>query len=244
MRHLTVEGSYNVRDLGGYPTQDGHHTRWRVFIRAGNLDKVSPTGCQQLLDFGLKTIIDLRDEWEAQNFPDVFAHSTTVQYLNLPLIGNSLSRDELWKTTTQTYTLLHELYVTYLDHCQSQVGAIIAAVAESAPATLVHCHAGKDRTGLVAALLLGAVGVPIPFIAQDYAETRLQIAPLVAQWREDALRQGQDMQHFERDVAARSETMIPTLNHLQEHYGGVTNYLLHCGVSYLQLAQLLTRLVI
>ena len=225
MRHLTVEGSYNVRDLGGYPTQDGHHTRWRMFIRAGNLDKVSTTGRQQLLDYGVKTIIDLRDEWEVQNFPDVFAHSEAANYLNLPRIGNSLAKDEQWKTTTRTYTLLHELYVTYLDHYQSQVGAIIAAVAESKPATLFHCHAGKDRTGLVAALILGAVGDPIPVIAEDYVETNPQIAPLVAQWREDALKQGQDMRRFERDVAAGSETMISTLNYLQERYGGVANYL-------------------
>lgn len=243
MRHLTVEGSYNVRDIGGYPTQDGHYTRWRVFVRAGNLDKVSPVGRQQLLDFGVKTIIDIRDEWETQKFPDVFAQSASVTYLNLPLIGNSLSNDAQWKTTTQTYELLDELYVTYLDHCQSQVRAIVAAIAESKPPTLFHCHAGKDRTGLVAALLLGAVGVPAAVIAEDYAETTLQIATLVAQWRDDALKQGQDIQHFERAVAAASETMISTLNYLQEQYGGVTNYLQHCGVAHSQLGQLQTHLV-
>ncbi len=243
MRHLTVEGSYNVRELGGFPTLDGHYTSWRVFIRGGNLDKVSSTGCQQLLDFGVKTIIDLRDEWETQTFPDVFAHSAVVEYLNLPFVGNSLSGDEQWKTRTQTYTALYELYVTYLEHCQSHIRAIIAALAESTSVTLFHCHAGKDRTGLIAALLLGTVGVSIPLISQDYAETNLQITPLVAQWREDTLKRGGDIQKFERDVAAAPETMILTLNHLQERYGSVTNYLLHCGVTHHQLAELVARLV-
>jgi protein-tyrosine phosphatase len=241
--HLVIDGSCNMRDLGGYPAQDGF-TRWRVFIRAGNLDQLSLTGRQQLLDYGVYTIIDVRDEWEAQNFPNPFVDATAVTYLNLPLIGNRLSGDADWKTASEQYTRLHELYITYLTHCQPQIRAIIAAIADSRPATIIYCHAGKDRTGLVTALLLGAVGVPIPVIAEDYAETNRHIRPLVARWREDALRQGHDMQRFEIDVAAAAETIISMLAHLQARYGGVTNYLLQCGVTAHQLGQLLTRFVV
>ncbi|MEP7287379.1 MAG: tyrosine-protein phosphatase [Chloroflexota bacterium] len=225
MRHLTLDGGYNVRDLGGYPTQDGHYTQMQILIRAGNLDKLSVTGRQQLIDFGVKTIIDLRDEWEAQSFPDIFAQSTEVKYYNVPLIGNSLSSDEHWKIAMKSYNQLHELYAIYLNLCQPQVKAIVHAVAESTPATLIHCHAGKDRTGLVTALVLAAVGVPAALIAEDYAHTNAQITFLIDQWREEALKRGQDMQRFEHDVDSAPETMVSTLNYLQEHYGGATNYL-------------------
>jgi protein-tyrosine phosphatase len=243
IRALDVDGALNVRDLGGLPTEDGRFTRRGVLIRAGNLDMLSSAGRQRLLDYGLKTVIDVRDEWETERFPDVFARSAEVTYLNLPFIGKRLAADEQWKVKSTSYVLLHELYASYLDACQSQIGVIVAAVAEGEPATVVHCHAGKDRTGLVSALILSAVGVPAPVIAQDYAETNQHIAPLVARWRADALRQRRDMEQFERDVAAAPETILSALEVVKARYGGVTRYLQHCGVSLRQLDHLLAAFV-
>src|SRR5258708_12481668 len=107
MRPLTVEGSYNGRDLGGYPTQDGRTTRPGILIRAGNLAQVTPAGAQQLLGFGAKTIIDIRDEWEAEKYPDVFAQSTAVKYANLPFIGNSQSSTRTFNARTQPFPRLN-----------------------------------------------------------------------------------------------------------------------------------------
>jgi protein-tyrosine phosphatase len=235
---LDVEGGYNVRDLGEYPTKDGHSTQQHVLIRAGNLDKLSAVGQQQLIEYGVKTIIDIRDEWEAVNFPNPFAQSGEVTCLNLPLIGDALSNNPTWKAETQSYSALYELYTKYLDHCQRQLGAIVSAIAENTFATLFYCHAGKDRTGIVTALVLGAIGVPDATIAEDYALSAPQIAHLIKQWREYAVQHGQDMQHFERDVASNSETMISMLNYLTHRYGSVANYLYSCGVSSNQLEHL------
>ena len=243
MRNLTVEGSYNVRDLGGYPTEDGQCTRWNIFIRAGNLSDVSPEGCQYLNDYGVKTIIDLRDEWEVQSFPNVLAQAEHIQYVNLPLIGNHLSQDESWKAASNQYSQLHELYVYYLEHCQTQVAAIIGAVAESTTGTLFHCYAGKDRTGLIAALILGAVGVTAEVIADDYALTSQQITPLIERLRVNAAEHGRNMQHFERDMASVPQTMLDTLDHLNRRYGGVKDYLAACGVTDQQLVRLRERFV-
>jgi protein-tyrosine phosphatase len=169
VHQLEVEGGYNIRDLGDYPTQDGHSTRRGVLIRGGNLQNLSGMAQQQIMDYGVKTIIDLRDEWETQSFRNPFVQSSTITCLNLPLIGNTLSANPTWKADTQNYTALYELYAKYLDHCQRQLGTIVSAIAENSFATLFFCHAGKDRTGIVAALLLGAVGVPDVAIAEDYA---------------------------------------------------------------------------
>lgn len=243
LHQFDVEGSYNIRDLGDYPTKDGYSTRRCVLFRAGNLDKISLAAQQQLIDQGVKTVIDLRDEWEAQNFPNPFAQSRIVTYLNLPLIGDSLSTNVAWKAETQNYTTLDELYTKYLDHCQRQLGAIVSAIAESTFTTLFHCHAGKDRTGIVAALLLGAVGVPNATIAEDYALSASPITHLIKQWREYAIQHGQDMQHFERDVGSNSETMLNMLDYLTRHYGSTTNYLYSCGVSDRHLERLRTHFV-
>jgi protein-tyrosine phosphatase len=241
MRHIEVEGSHNVRDLGGYPTADGSTTRWRVLIRAGALDNVTPTGAQQLADYGVKTIVDLRDEREARDFPDRFAQPT--QYLNVPFFGDHLSADESWKQAMNISPTLDELYHHYLDRCQPQLGAILAAVIESAPGTLFHCYAGKDRTGLVAALLLHSVGVPAEVIAEDYAQTGQRIAHLVVQWREYTIKNGGDLRITERDSGSAAETMLAALDYLAVRYGGVASYLRLCGVTDPHLARLRTLLV-
>src|SRR4051794_21580399 len=97
MLRLSIEGGYNIRDLGGYPTQCGRVTQPGILIRAGNLDQVTPHGAQQLLALGARAIVDIRDEWETEQFPDVFARSAAVKYANLPFLGARLSATERWK---------------------------------------------------------------------------------------------------------------------------------------------------
>lgn len=243
MRHLTIDGSYNVRDLGGLPTADGHITCWKTFIRAGNLDKVSAAGCQYLTTYGVTTVIDLRDEWEVESYPNVFAQIAGVHYANLPLIGSRCAQDETWKAASERYTHLHELYAYYLDTCQPQIASIISAVAGSSGGTIFHCYAGKDRTGLIAALVLGAVGVSASDIAADYALTGEHITHLVAEWRAYAIQHNRDLAALERDAASHPQTMLDTLAHLTTRYGGVRPYLLSCGVTDTQLEALRQRFV-
>ncbi len=243
MRNLNVEGSCNVRDLGGYLTQDGHSTRQKVFIRSGGMDKVTAEGCQTVRDYGIKTIIDLRDEWEAKDFPNVFAQASEIKYVNLPLIGNRFSQDEAWKAASETYSHLYELYAYYLEQCKPQIATIIGAAAAGTGGTIIQCYAGKDRTGLIAALVLGAVGVAPDDIVDDYAQSGLQIAHLVAERRLYAVENGRNMQNFERDMASEPQTMTNTIHYLNERYGGVRDYLMRCGVTDSQFGELRRRFV-
>lgn len=236
---IDIEGGYNIRDLCDFQTIAGRFTQRRVLIRSGNLDKISLTAQQQLIDYGVKTIIDLRDEWETLNFPNPFAQSNFVTYLNLPLVGDSLSDNAAWKAETQNYTTLDALYIKYLDHCQRQIGAIVSTIAESTFPTVFHCHAGKDRTGIVTALLLGALGVSDAAIAQDYAQSAAQISHLIEQWRAYAVEHEQDMQHFERGAASDAKTILNVLDYLTRQYGSVTRYLYQCKVSDSQIERLL-----
>ncbi len=235
-RHLKVEGGVNVRDLGGYLTKDGYTTRWRTLIRSAGLDHITDKGQRQLLDYGVKTIVDLRDDREVIDYPDVFAHGNHAHYVNLPLSPSGFA-------SGTDYAHLGELYCQYLSAFQVNIGKIIAAIAESEAGILFHCAVGKDRTGIVSALLLDLVGVPVEVIAEDYALTTPQIAPMVAEWRVNALQKGHNMVHFERDVAADAELMLHMLKVLNEDYGGAAQYLQTCRVTPQQLTRLHTLLV-
>lgn len=243
IRDLDIEGSYNVRDLGGYPTADGRTTRPQVFIRAGNLNEVSPAAQQKLIDYGVRTVIDLRSPWETERMPNVFAQSDKVKYLNLSLFDLSPKTEQERLAKTDSSSGLSDLYLKFLNHARPQVTQVMSVLAESDSTALFHCHAGKDRTGIIAALLLALVGVPEELIVEDYALTTSRIAHLIPIWREQALAHGVDLERFNREMTAEAETMRGMLRHIEAEYGGITEYLLGCGLTQPQLDALKARFV-
>jgi protein-tyrosine phosphatase len=232
---IKLEGGFNLRDLGDITTAAGKTTKREVFVRAGNLDKLSKAAQEQLIDYGVKTVIDLRSEWECQNFPNVFANSNHIHYKNLPMMNDNLSNDPVYKARTRQVSNLGEAYRVYLELCQKPIGAIISTIAESPTTTIFHCYAGKDRTGIVAALLLSIAGVDDAAIARDYAETNEHIQHLVAEWRADAIKNRRDVAKQDRDAAAAPETILDSLAYIRENYRTVEDYLQACGVSVKQL---------
>ncbi|MCL5998095.1 MAG: tyrosine-protein phosphatase [Chloroflexi bacterium] len=238
-RRLALEGTYNVRDLGGYATRDGRHIRWHTLLRADKLDRIAPEAQQQLLDHGLHTIIDLRFSDEVAAEPNVFAQSSAVSYLHFPLyelIGVG--------TLPAVPDNLEELYQLILDHRKEQIRLILHTLA--APGTLpalLHCTAGKDRTGLMVALVLGAVDVPHETIIEDYALSAQYLHTLFDELRATALQAGYDTEWYDRLLLCKPETMRTTLAHLDRRYGGVEAYLLQIGLEKAELEGLRTALL-
>lgn len=241
--HLDFEGAYNIRDLGGLPTRDGGVTRPRVFVRADCLHQLTPAAQQQMIDYGIRTIIDLRTSEELQMSPDVFAGSQMVNYLHLPFVGDELASGAAWQEAYQKQAPMHERYVAHLPLCQPALRTIFTALAEETPTVLFHCFAGKDRTGMIAALLLGALGVPDEVIAEDYAHTYVRLTPLIAKWRVTAEAEGQDMEQFEIDVRADAETIQFMLDYVRAEYGSAEGYLRLCGVTGDQLDRIREKFV-
>jgi protein-tyrosine phosphatase len=232
---IQLEGGFNLRDLGEIKTAQGQTTKRGVFVRAGNLDKLSVAAQQEFIDYGVKTVIDLRSKWECQTYPNVFAKSSHVQYKNLPVMDDALSNSADYLAKTKHYNNLGELYRVYLEVCKKPIGTIISTIAESPTTTVFHCYAGKDRTGIVAALLLSVAGVDEATIAQDYAETNAHIQHLVAEWRENAIKDGRDLAKLERDALAAPETILDSLDYIRQNYRSTEDYLSLCGVSEQQL---------
>ncbi|MBK8029088.1 MAG: tyrosine-protein phosphatase [Chloroflexi bacterium] len=241
---LNIDGVYNVRDLGGYPTVDGGVTRRGVFVRSGLVSNVPESGQQQFIDYGVRAIIDLRSEDELLMAPNSFATSNRVQFHSLPLVNRAQFHSEHWKTNVIAfYPTVQHFYAQHLAYCPDSFRTIISALIDSPEATVFHCFAGKDRTGMTAALLLGAVGVADELIAEDFALTDAGLAQVVPVWRKNALKSGEDMDAFERGVVTKAEAMLELMRHIGQTYGGASGYLRSVGITDEQIARLRARFV-
>jgi protein-tyrosine phosphatase len=235
-RTLNWDGCLNARDIGGYPTPNGGQTRWQTLIRTDNLHNLTPDGQTALLAYGICTIIDLRapSEHEWHTNPHPFASpgplAPSATYINLPILAPN--DPEASEALTSAGSMLEE-YCYILDNCKSRISSIIQAIASAMNkgGVLVHCHAGKDRTGLIVALLLSLVGVPRPTIIEDYAVSASHLEPMYSEWLEEqALTQGHPIPR-PRWMESYPETMQNTLDYLDHCYGGVGPYLLSIGVT-------------
>jgi protein-tyrosine phosphatase len=165
-RHLSWDGCANVRDLGGMPTQDGRETRRRAVIRADGLDLLTGRGWSALVAYGVRTVIDLRNEEELG--PDVAPRPDDLRTIHLPLDGVEDGEFwEVWERGPQYGTPLY--YASHLARFPHLSARVIAAIA-LAPAggVVVHCGEGRDRTGQIVMLALALVGVAGAHIADDY----------------------------------------------------------------------------
>ena len=236
-RRLVWDACYNARDLGGYATTDGGGTRWGAFVRADNLCRLTPAGQNALLEYGVRTVIDLRRSSELQIDPDPFAEQSGdprwPRYMNLPL-GLGADRAAIAAVAAagrSPEASMEALFRLVLDGYWRGIAGVMAAIA-AAPdgAVLFHCHAGKDRTGLVAALLLALAGVPAPMIAEDYALSQECLRPIFdARLRaeRDPTRRAQ----LAMMVGAPPATMLGILAHLETQHGGAERYLVTAGVA-------------
>jgi len=226
-RRLVLEGAYNVRDIGGYATLDGRCTRWRTLLRGDSLHRLSTADQATLLDCGVRTIIDLRAPAETRVAPSVFCLSRAVAYQHMPLIS------DVAQGVNDPPPVLAAIYHHILDSAQERLAQLLRSLAQpGALPALVHCTAGKDRTGLVVALLLAIAGVPAPTIAADYtlSETYLGL-DFRAEARRRALAAGLDWNVYQQLLICPPELMLDALAYLDERYDGVRGYVRTIGLT-------------
>jgi protein-tyrosine phosphatase len=162
---LAWEGLANARDLGGLPTTDGRFTRAGAVVRADSPDRLTSQGWRALRDYGIRTIVDLRneDEYGAAEWP------AGAEVARIPLDGVDEDPEfwERWRNGPQFGTPLY--YRPHLERFPERSARAIAAIANARPGgVLVHCVGGRDRTGQIAMLLLALVGVAPQTIAAEY----------------------------------------------------------------------------
>ncbi len=239
-RVIALPGLHNLRDLGGYATAAGGAIPWRRLLRADSPHRLDRAGAAGLEAEGLGTVVDLRTAAELSEAPNPFAARPTVTYAHLPVF-DALAPATLAARGGQEP--LAAFYRDMLDHRHEALREILIVIAGARPgAVLFHCTAGKDRTGLIAALLLGLADVAPEDILADYAMTEALIAPLVAEFLAAARARGGDTVAYARLLRAPATTMEATLDHLGRRYGGVRGYLRHIGLPAGDIAALEDRL--
>jgi protein-tyrosine phosphatase len=235
-RRIILDSAENARDLGGYLTEKGQQTRWRAFVRTDHLQQWTPQTQQAFIDYGVKLIIDLRDPYELLEHPSNFCQSQAVTYLNVPVFTDELHLSERFRTMEENMFDRVVMYKFTIDECSAQLGKVLTTIADyNAQTTVFHCYAGKDRTGLIAALLLSLVGVPDHLIAADYELTNEYLADRIALWRTKAIAAAEDMERFESIHNYQPRIMLETLQHIREQHNSIPNYLRVCGVSDAQM---------
>jgi protein-tyrosine phosphatase len=255
-RFVDLDGAVNVRDLGGLEVEGGGRTASGVLMRADNLQGLSARDVARLVEeLGLRVVVDLRTREEValegpgplvrdgrveirhrSLFPEAGERTDVSVDAMLPWQGRPLRGDPDERPAVRSY-------LGYLrDRPDSIVGAL-RDVAHGDGAAIVHCAAGKDRTGVVAALALGAVGVPREAIVADYVATAHRIGPILARLRASPT-YAEDLEGRTEDShRPRAATMARVLELLDERHGGACGWLDAHGFDAGERAALRDRLV-
>ncbi|MGC1503978.1 MAG: tyrosine-protein phosphatase [Sulfitobacter sp.] len=241
-RHIAIEGAYNIRDLGGYKTSRGTSIPSRRFLRADCLHRLEPGGTDHLVGEGLRCVIDLRTGTEVAQAPSLFKGLAAVDYVNLPLFDD-LSPATLARAGAAYQHPLVPFYTAALDTRGDAVRDILTSIARVPEgAVLFNCTAGKDRTGIIAALLLGVAGVSEADIIEDYVLTEQMIPDLVDEFLSISRANGGNVARYATLLESPADTMAQMLSHISLQYGSVQDYVLQTGVGRADLLCLQERL--
>lgn len=232
---------FNVRDLGGLPTADGRVVQPGRLFRADGVHRLNGDDLEAARKLGLRTVIDLRTDGEVERgrFP---LDEIQVEWHHLPMIKRMWSEDSL-VATTGAVDFLRDRYVDMLDEGAGSITAIVELVADGTPA-LFHCAAGKDRTGVVAAVLLGLAGVTSRVIAEDYHLSTHAMAAFTA-WLKENYPEALDAMTSQpaEYMGAPPEAMLAFLTELDERYGSVRGFADHLGIPAATVSRLQAALL-
>jgi protein-tyrosine phosphatase len=232
-RRVKMSGTFNLRDIGGYSTKDGKFTQWGKFYRSDTLHQLPVEEREVLSQKGIGLIVDLRFPHEGTYH---FHKELGIKYVNISLHNPADLRTEKPKS-------LFELYCSIIDSKHESIYQIFQSfIAEQGKAILFHCKSGKDRTGIIAALLLDLAGVPHEIIVEDYALSATYLLPLLEERRSRLA-----ALHGINNTAlleSRPETMREFLNYLYIKYESSKGYLKKIGISEVEIELLKKNFIV
>ena len=239
---LQLSGPTNVRDLGGYPTLDGKRIRFHQFLRGDNPSVLTASDREILYSYGVRAQIDLRSDVECNRQPSPLQGFQDVSYLNIPLMDSlnaNISRED-FRNLKMPSTML-PTYLDLLDKAQESFAAIFRQILRfPKECVLFNCTAGKDRTGMVAMLLLKLAHCADEVIVADYAASYANIRQAVEKML--AMYKAQGLQLEAALFRSDPELMEETLAHLDKAYGSVEAWMEKAGLSTTEVAALQHKL--
>jgi protein-tyrosine phosphatase len=228
-RVIGLQGQTNFRDLGGYETTDGRHVKWGMIFRSGELSHLTTADYRQVSALGIRTVYDLRDQRERASQPTEWAagpvralvsvKSDEVSAAMSPLSDPNIDANRARAALADFYAQMPKLYAP-------EYRVIVHELLENRAPLLLHCTAGKDRSGVASALILSALGVPRATIVQDYELTDQLLRPSSVPPKTEFMRRFQslpaDVQHAM--MSADPAYMAAAFRSIETHYGSVQTY--------------------
>jgi protein-tyrosine phosphatase len=255
MAWIDLEGAVNVRDVGGTPTADGGETVYRRLLRSENLQELTSGDIALLVgEIGVTTVVDLRSTRELMiEGPAPLDAVDGVQHAHHPVLKEFLDASDtvaaaLLLTAQQEDAerypddLMTGHYLGYLENRPEEVVGALRSIIAAPGAAIVHCAAGKDRTGVVIALALTIAGVEPEVIVADYAATNERIEAIIERLSRSKMYGGSVTTKPVRAHEARAETMRAFLEQLDVRYGGLRAWLAGQGFTDDEVAALRARL--
>jgi protein-tyrosine phosphatase len=226
---------HNFRDLGGYRTNDGRSTRWGKLFRSDAMHDLTDRDLEVLRRLGVVTIVDLRNADEVQRVGRGLLANEPARFINAPVLAGAMMEER------RVEGELHDDYLAtrYMQYLQGGGVAFVRAFQEMTVADnyplIFNCFFGKDRTGVLAALVLGCLGVSYGQIVADYALTASRVPFIVEKLSQDPAHKETIERTDARLLAAEEGTMTSFLNRLERDYGGARSWALNSGISSNQL---------
>jgi protein-tyrosine phosphatase len=238
-RTLTFASNYNFRDVGGYPGRDGRTVQWRQLFRADSLHRLAGEDWEAFAALDIRTVIDLRRTFEVEEHGRV-PHAEGLAYVN-PVLEHVDWNEVPHPAGTRHERWLADRYLNFTEDGRNGIAAALSVIADPAAApVVVHCMAGKDRTGVVCALTLSLLGVSDDDIATDYALTEASMASLTAYLR---VHNPEAIEGNDHMFDSPREAMLLFLADLRERHGSVEGFAREIGLSEGQIAALRAHLL-
>jgi protein-tyrosine phosphatase len=221
-RVLNIEGVLNFRDIGGYRGADGRRVVWGKVFRSAQLDRLSEQGVCELAALGIKTVVDLRFADETQKYPTIRSAVPNAEILSWDDEQEAGSADQsaamklAWresldsKDPAKVREAMRINYPKKLYTHRAIYQKMLLRLSEGLTPLLFHCAAGKDRTGVGAALILSLLGVDDQQIIEDYLLTQKELEGRVEAWFAGGATSQEDYQDFQEKLARQSsELLVP-----------------------------------
>lgn len=237
-RMISLEKMVNTRDLGGYETQGGTYSKAHKYIRASSPASASQKDIQTLKDYGVKAVIDLRSDFEKENQKNPFQNEKDIDYYEVNLFDST--KAAIVPEEVKTYKDLGGVYIYMLEGMKHKFKELFDIfVKYPYEGVMFHCSAGKDRTGVTAALLLDLIGCHEYDIVKDYSESYENNIDINA-----SLAQMMDNEEAKQYLRSSPRYMMELLDYLREHYGSAKEYLLEIGLKNEEIEQLIENFTI
>jgi protein-tyrosine phosphatase len=228
-RRIPLERAFNFRDLGGYRGGDGKRVRWRQIFRADSLSLLTDSDHKVLKELSIATVVDLRTHAEVARSGRIRS-SGAYLYHHLPMADVLPdTTDSRWSSPDFVASRYGDM-LAGADVCMRET-LTLAARPQSYP-LVFHCAAGKDRTGIVALLILGLLGINRNDIIADYMLTQTAMIRMVDHWRTESPERAQQMQpHLPAITSTRAGNVVGLMKTIDEKYGSFERYSRHIGAA-------------